>query len=161
MTPAEFWATKSKKPEYMAIVFNHPEFDEPIRLVADQFAEVTLGGYVHTPVPMKVNLPDQSGDPIQKLSVSFPRPVVGRQFKQRLKAISAGGRMSPITVSYRHYIHDDLENPAMSYDLYVARDGGVVFTSDAVQVTATDVNPMRLNVSQIYDPAVFTGLAGL
>lgn len=158
MTPQEFWASKSKRAEYLAIVFDHPEFDNPIRLVANQYAPVTLGGYEHTPAPMEIKPPDQGNDPVQKLTVSFPRAVVGRQFKEQLRAITAGGRMSPVTVSYRHYIADDMDTPAMSHDLYLAKDGGVTFTSDAVQVSATSVNSMRQNASVIYDPTVWTGL---
>lgn len=158
MTPVEFWSTKSKRPEFLAVVFDHPEFDEPIRLVSNQFESVTLGGNVHTPATMEIKPPDQTSEPIAKLKVTFPRAVVGREFKRQLKAITAGGRLSPITVTYRHYIGTDLTTPAMSWELYVAREGGIVFTADVVQVTATDVNPMRLSAAEIYDPAIFTGL---
>lgn len=161
MTPAEFWATKSKRPEYLAVVFDHPEFESPIRLVANQFAEVTLGGFVHTPANMGIKPPEQSNEPIAKLTVSFPRAVVGRDFKQRLKAITDGGRLAPITVTYSHYIGSDLVTPAISWELFVARDGGIVFTAEVVQVSATDVNPMRLSAAVIYDPTVFTGLAAI
>lgn len=153
-----FWSAKSPDPEYLAVEFGHAEFDTPIRLVANQFAPVTLGGNVHTPCAMSIKPPEQNSDPIARFTVTFPRAVVGREFKRRLKAISVGGRLSPITVAYRHYIGSDLTTPAMSWQLYVARDSGIVFTAEAVQVTATDANPMRLDASVIYDPSVFTGL---
>lgn len=158
MTPQEFWATKSKRPEFLAVVFEHPEFEEPIRLVANQFEPVTLGGSVHTPCSMVISPPEQSNEPIASLKVSFPRAVVGREFKRKLKSITAAGRLAPITVSYRHYIGTDLDLPAMSWVLYVGKSGGVVFTPEVVQVTATDANPMRLSAAEIYDPTVFTGL---
>lgn len=159
MTPAEFWATKSKRPEYLVVIFEHPEFEDAIRLVADQFAPVTLGGHACTPVAMQVAPPEQTAEPVAKLKVTFPRVVVGREFKRRLREITSAGRLSPITVTYQHFIGTDLAIPAMSWVLYVAKDGGIVFTTDSVQVTATDVNPMRLSASEIYDPTVYTGLA--
>lgn len=158
MTPQEFWATKSKLPEFLAVVFEHPEFDSPIRLVANQFEPVTLGGFEHTPCTMTITPPEQSNEPIASLKATFPRAVVGREFKRKLASITAAGRLAPITVTYRHYIGSDLDVPALSWSLYVSKSGGVVFTPEVVQVTATDANPMRRSAAEIYDPTVFTGL---
>lgn len=158
MTPAQFWAQKSTRPEYLTVTFEHPEMGEPIRLVADQFAPVTIAGNVYTPAPMSITPPEQTNDPIAKLRVGFPRAVVGREFKRRLKQISIGGRLSPISVTYAHWLGSDLSAPVSSWSLYVDRDAGIVFGPETVQVTATDDNPLRLNCSEIYDPAVWTGL---
>ena len=158
MTPEQFWAQKSSLPEYLTVTFEHPEMGEPIRLVADQFAPVTINGNEYTPAPMAITPPEQTNDPIAKLRVSFPRAVVGREFKRRLKQISAGGRLTPIGVTYSHWIGSDLSAPVSSWLLYVDREAGIVFSPDTVQVTATDDNPLRLNCSEIYDPAVWTGL---
>lgn len=155
MTPAEFWACKSPLPEFHSITFSHPAFEAPIRLVANQFAAVTLGGYVHTPAPMTIKPPDQTGNAQAKLSMAFPRQVVGREFKRQLK-LTAGSR-EPITVRYALYL-DDLATPALTWNLYVSDAGGVSFTADSVQVVATDSNPMRRAVAQIYDPSIYTGL---
>ena len=155
MTPAEFWATKSPLPEFHSITFSHPSFAAPIRLVANQFAEVTLGGYVHQPAPMTIKAPDQTGNAQAKLSMAFPRQVVGRAFKQQLKLVA--GSRSPITVRYAVYL-DDLATPALTWNLYVSEAGGVTFTADSVQVVATDDNPMRRSAAEIYDPSVYTGL---
>lgn len=155
MTPSEFWSTKSPMPEYHSITFSHPAFESPIRLVANQFAAVTLGGYVHTPAPMTIKPPDQTGNAQAKLSMAFPRQVVGREFKRQLK-LTAGSR-EPITVRYALYL-DDLATPALTWNLYVSDAGGVSFTADSVQVVATDSNPMRRAVAQIYDPSIYTGL---
>jgi len=155
MTPAEFWATKSPLPEYHAVTFDHPNFDAPIRLVANQFAQVTLGGNVHEPAPMSLKAPDQKSGAQAKLTMAFPRIVVGRQFKQQLKLVA--GSRDPITVLYAVYL-DDLDTPALTWNLFVSDAGGVTFSSDTVQVVATDDNPMRRAVAPIYDPAVFTGL---
>lgn len=155
MTPAEFWACKSPLPEFHSITFEHPSFEAPIRLVANQFAAVTLGGFAHQPAPMTIKPPDQTGNAQAKLSMAFPRQVVGREFKRQLK-LTAGSR-TPITVRYALYL-DDLATPALTWNLYVSEAGGVTFTADGVQVVATDSNPMRQSVAQIYDPSIFTGL---
>lgn len=155
MTPAEFWATKPTIAEYHGVTFSHPDFDAPIRLVANQFAPVTLGGFEHQPAPMTIKAPDQTGNSQAKLNLAFPRQVVGREFKRQLKLVT--GSRDPIGVLYALYL-DDLGTPALTWRLYVSDAGGVTFTADGVQVTATDDNPMRRHVAPIYDPAVFTGL---
>lgn len=155
MTKEEFWACKSPLPEYHTITFEHPAFDGPIRLVANQFAAVTLGGFAHTPAPMTIKPPDQTGNGQARLTMTFPRQVVGREFKRQLK-LTAGSR-DPITVLYAVYL-EDLTTPALTWNLYVSDAGGVAFSSDGVQVTATDDNPMRRSAAEIYDPSVFTGL---
>lgn len=157
MDKKEFWATKSPLPEFHAISFEHPAFEQPFRLVADQFAEVTLGGHVHTPAPMTIKPPDQKSDSQPKLAMSFPRQVVGREFKRQLKLIQASASREPIRVTYAVYL-GDMAAPQMTWQLYAAESGGVSFSADAVQVTATDDNPMRRMAGVIYDPAVFTGL---
>jgi hypothetical protein len=158
MTPNEFWAAKSPLPEYHAITFDHPAFDAPIRLVANKFAAVTLDGNSYTPAPMSIKPPDQTGGTQAKLSMTFPRVVVGRQFKQQIKLVA--GSREPITVLYAVYL-DDLNNPALSWSLYVSDAGGVTFSPDAVQVTATDDNPLRRRAGVIYEPSVFTGLESI
>jgi len=95
-----FWASKSPLPEYQAITFSHPSFEGPIRLVADKFEAVTLGGNVHQPVPMSVKPPDQRGDSQPKLVLTFPRAVVGRDFKQAIARIQGAAVVDPIVVTY-------------------------------------------------------------
>lgn len=157
MDKATFWATKSPLAEYHSITFEHPAFSAPFRLVANQFAEVTLGGQVHQPAPMSIKAPDQKSDTQAKLTMSFPRQVVGREFKRQLKLIQASGSREPIAVTYAIYL-GDTATPQMTWQLYAAEAGGVSFTADAVQVTATDDNPMRRSAGVIYDPSIFTGL---
>lgn len=156
-TKEQFWATKSPLPEYHAITFAHPAFAAPFRLVANQFAEVTLGGAVHTPAAMTITPPTQKSDEQPKLTMVFPRQVVGRQFKQQLRLIEASGSREPITVTYAVYL-GDTDAPKLTWNLYAAEQGGVQFTQDGVQVTATVDNPMRRRVGVIYEPGVFTGL---
>lgn len=157
MDKAVFWATKSPRPEWHAVVFDHPAFDGPIRLVANQFAEVALGGLVHTPAPMTIEPPEQTADNQPKLRLAFPRQVVGREFKRQLKLIKAAGSFAPVTVEYSIYLGDTVA-PEMSWSLFLSDAGGVQFGSGQVQVTATDDNPMRRKVAPIYEPAVWTGL---
>lgn len=157
MDKAEFWASKSPLPEWHAVAFEHPAFSAPFRLVANQFAPVTLGGYVHAPAAMSVKAPDSKGDVQPKLQLTFPRQVVGREFKKQLRLVTDSGSREPIRVTYAIYL-GDAGVAEIEWRLYADDDGGVVFGTDTVQVTATDSNQMRQVVAPIYDPSVFTGL---
>lgn len=152
-----FWSGKSPLPEWHGITFDHPTFTAPIRLVANQFAPVTLGGAVHMPAPMSIRPPESKGDTQPKLTLVFPRAVVGREFKRQLRAIAAAGSRAPILVTYAIYLGDTAA-PQVTWGLYASDPGGVAFSAEGVQVTATDDNPMRRAVAPIYDPSVFTGL---
>ena len=157
MTKEEFWATKPTLAEYHGIVFEHPSFEQPFRLVANQFASVTLAGEIHQPAPMSIKPPDQKSDAQARLTMTFPRQVVGREFKRQLRLIQASGSREPIRVTYSIYLGETTA-PQMTWQLYASDAGGVQFSTDAVQVVATDDNPMRRAVAPIYDPSVFTGL---
>lgn len=152
-----FWATKSPLPEYHAIVFDHPAFTFPIRLVANQFADVVLGGKLHTPAAMSIKPPDQTATAQQRLSIIFPRQVVGRRFKQELARVRAYGQVAPITVTYAVFL-GTTDAPQQTWQLYVSDATGVQMNGEVVQVVATDDNPMRRSAAVIYDPNVWTGL---
>ncbi len=165
MDRATFWATKSPLPAYESIVFEHPALAQPVRLVANVFEAVTLGGYAHIPAAMSIKPPDNAADASPKLTLGFPRaavdPVsgltVGRTFKRALQQIAATGSRDPMTVRYSVYL-GDTGAPEVTWVLYVSDQGGVTFNADTVQVTATVDNPMRRAVAPVYDPGVFTGL---
>lgn len=157
MDRAEYWATKSPLPEYHSIVFDHPSFEAPIRLVANQFEQVTLGGEVHTPAGMTIKQPDRQGDSQPKLALTFPRQVVGRDFKRQLQRIAAASVVAPISVTYLVYLGDTV-TPQLRWDLYVAENNGITFGNTTVNVSATTDQPLRRAVAPIYDPTVFTGL---
>ncbi len=156
MDKREYWTTKPPLPEYEALTFTHPSFSAPIRLVVNQFAAVTLGGNVHTPVPGQVKVPDQAGGQV-RLTLVFPRAVVGAEFKRQLRLVQASGSVAPITCGYALYLADTVA-PEVTWELYVADQGGVTITPEAVQVVASDDNPMRRPAALIYDPATWTGL---
>lgn len=157
MDKSTFWSTKSPRPEFHAVTFSHPSFDAPIRLVANQFADVTLGGLVHTPAPMTIKRPDQTSDAQPRLQITFPRAVVGKQFREQLAIVTASGSRAPITVTHSIYL-GDTDAPQLTWTLYVSDANGVAFNAESVQVTATDSNPMRRAVAPVYDPAEYTGL---
>lgn len=157
MDKAVFWTTKSPLAEYHAITFEHPAFEAPIRLVANQFAPVTLAGEVHTPAPMSIKPPDSKGDSQPRMTIAFPRQVVGREFKRQLRLVTASGSREPITVTYALYL-GVTDAPQQSIGLYVSDAAGVTFSADSVQVTATEDNPMRRTAGVIYEPGTFTGL---
>lgn len=160
MDRATYWSTKSPLPEYWAVTFDHPAFSQAFRLVANQFAEVTLGGHVHTPAPMSVKPPEQKGDTRPRMTVSFPREVVGRIFKRELARVAASGSREPIVVVFAIYL-GQTDAPQTTWRMFVADASGVAFNANAVQVAAAVDNPMERSVATIYDPAVWTGLAKL
>lgn len=155
-----FWTTKSPLAEYHAITFEHPAFDAPIRLVANQFAPVTLAGQVHTPAPMSIRPPESKGDSQPRMTIAFPRQVVGREFKRQLAKIAAAGSRAPIVVTYAQFL-GVTDAPQQTIRLFVADTGGVAFNAESVQVTAAEDNPMRRAAGVIYEPGTFTGLERL
>jgi hypothetical protein len=157
MDKRQFWATKSPLAEYHAVEFDHPSFESPIRIVANQFAPVTLAGEEHMPAPMTIKPPEQSADARVRLQIGFPRAKVGQEFKLRLRQVTDAGLQDPISVTYSVYL-GTTDAPQLTWELYVSDANGVAFGREAVQVTATDDNPMRRAVAPIYDPADFTGL---
>lgn len=160
MDKAEFWSTKNPASQWETVAFDHPAFGAPIRLVANVFEDVTLGGDVYTPAPMTIAPPERNIDAQPKLTVTFPRPVVGRQFKQQLALVRASGSRDPIEVTYALWL-GEIDAPKVTWALYVSDRGGVRFSAEAVQVVCGLDNPMTRFVAPIYDPAVFTGLATL
>lgn len=157
MDRREFWATKPPLAEYHAITFEHPAFEAPFRLVANQFTPVALGGHVHTPAPMTIKPPEARSDAQPRLQLAFPRQVVGREFRRQLRLIAAAGSRAPIAVTYALYL-GSTDAPQMTWRLYAADAGGITLDAEAVQVVASDDNPMRRSAGLIYDPAAFTGL---
>lgn len=157
VTAVEFWSQKRRAARFDTIAFDHPEFDAPFRLVANVFATVTLGGHDYQPAPMEIGPPSQNGDAQPRLTITFPRAVVGRQFKQQLRLIDAAGSRDPIAVTYAIWL-EDTDAPKFTWPLYVQDKGGVRFSVEAVQVQASLDNPMQRFGQPVYDPAVFTGL---
>ncbi|WP_343632646.1 DUF1833 family protein [Roseateles sp.] len=152
-----YWATKSPLPTFHAITFEHPAFDAPIRLVANQYQPVTLGGNVFTPAGMTIKAPDKKSDAQPKLTIAFSREKAGREFKRQMRRIAGSLALTSIAVTYEVYLADT-DAPQVTWSLFVAESNGIAFSNDQVQVTATIDNPMRRDVGPIYDPAVFTGL---
>ena len=157
MDKREFWTTKSSRPEFHTVTFSHPAMTDPIRLVANQFAEVVLSGHLHTPAPMQLKPPTLGGETNVKMTVSFPRAVVGRQFKAGLQLVAAWPVPEPVRAVYSIYLADT-DRPEITWPLYASDQTGVQFTPEAVQVTLSDTNPMRRQAGGVYTPDVFTGL---
>jgi hypothetical protein len=160
MDKREFWTTKNPGAQYETVAFSHPSFSTTFRLVSNVFATVTLGGNVYTPAPMQIKWPNRDADANPKLQLSFPRPVVGRQFKQQLKLVQDAGSLTPITVVVGLWLAE-VDTPKVTWTLYAADRGGVNFGRETVQVVATLDNPLRRDVASIYSPETFTGLAVL
>lgn len=157
MDKRTFWTTKSRQAEFHAVDISHPALAQVFRLVCNQFAPVTLGGNVYEPAPMTIKPPDQKGGQQAKLTLAFPRAVVGREFKRQLRIIKGSGSREPIAVDYSIYL-GDTDVPQLTWNMYASDSGGINFGGDRVQVTATIDNLLRRNVAPVYDPAVFSGL---
>lgn len=157
MDKAEFWATKPKLATFQTVTFSHPAWAFPIRLVANVFDSVTLGGESYTPAPMTIEPPQKNGEAGVVMTIGLPRQVVGRQFKSKLREIVATGSREPIGILYAEWL-GEIDAPKVTWPLFVADQQGVAFNSTTVQVRGSIDNPMRRNVAPIYDPAVFTGL---
>ena len=139
------------------MTISHPAMTQTFRLVANQFAPVTLGGQVHQPAPMQIKPPDQGGDANPRMTLRFPRASVWREFKRELGRVQGYGTIHPIGVRYAVFL-GDTEYPEIDWPLYASDQSGIQFTSEAIQITAADTNPMRRGASEIYTPDVFTGL---
>lgn len=157
MDKREFWSTKNPGAVYETVTFEHPEFAAPFRLVANKFEAVTLGGNSYTPAPMTIKPPAQKGGERPRMTIAFPRQVVGRQFKQQLALIAAAGSREPIAVTYAVWLAET-DAPKVTWSLYAADQGGIGFSTTQVQVQATLDNPLRRAVAPVYQPDVFTGL---
>lgn len=160
MDRREFYATKSPAPVYETVSFSHPAFDATFRLLSNKFEAVTLGGHSYTPAPMTIKTPSNKGGERPRLTLAFPRQVVGREFKRQLALLKASGSREPIAVTYAAWL-GDTDAPKVTWNLYVADEGGVSFSTGSVQVEATLDNPLRRAVAPIYTPEVFTGLETL
>ena len=157
VTAPGFWSSKRRKARFDTVTFNHTEFAAPERLVFNVFAEVTLGGDVYMPVPGDIGEPQRNADGQPRLTITFPRAVVGRQFKQALRLVQAASSVDPITCVHAIWL-EDMDVPKFTWPMFVNDKAGVRFDRDRVQVVATLDNPMTRAVAPIYDPGVFTGL---
>jgi hypothetical protein len=155
ITERSFWALKPVEARFETIVFEHEEFIAPFRLVFREFAPVTLGGQVYTPVAGEVRPPTPGEQP--KLVVSFARQQVGRTFKTQLRLIRAAASRSPVAATYAVWLQDT-DAPKRSWTLYADDKGGVSFNGSTVQVTATLDRLRRTARAPVYLPEVFTGL---
>ena len=159
-TERQFWARKPVEAKFETVAFTHPAFDAPVRLVANEWSPVTLGGHVYTPVAMDIRPPQNAPGQQPKLTLSFARQQVGREFKAQLRKVRAAASREPVRVEYACWLADT-DAPKRTWSLFVDDRGGVGFDAQAVQVSATVDRLRRVSRAPIYDPGVFTGLAVL
>ncbi|MCU0952638.1 MAG: DUF1833 domain-containing protein [Burkholderiaceae bacterium] len=160
ITERQFWARKPVETQYQTVTFSHPAFDAPVRLVANEWAPVTLGGSLYTPAAMSIRPPQSAPTQQPKLTLSFARQQIGRAFKVQLRKIRAAGSRDPVQVDYAVWLQDT-DAPKRTWTLYADDRGGVAFDAQTVQVSATVDRLRRVSRAPIYDPGVFTGLASL
>lgn len=157
VTQAEFYATKRKEAEFHCLTFDHPDFDAPIRLVFNQFADVTLNCNTYTATVGTVDTSTMEGE-TPSISITFPRIVVGRDFKKQLKKITDSGRMSPISGTYEKFIPSVQLAPVRQRTLHVVENSGIAMNGSSVTVKLGEVNRLTKDVADLYDISIFTGL---
>ena len=157
ITEREFWARKPVEVQYQTVVFSHPSFSAPQRLVFNEWSAVTLGGQVYTPVAGNIRPPVSGPGQQPKLTMSFARQQVGRQLKAQLRLVRAAGSREPVQALYAVWLQDT-DAPKRSWGLYVDDRGGVSFDAQTVQISATVDRLRRVARAPVYDPALFTGL---
>jgi len=153
----QFWTQKNPERQFQTVVFDHQDFAQPIRLVANEYTTQNFGGFTYTPVSMSRKEPEQSSDPVASASVTFPRAVVGDAFNDAIASITPSGWLSPITAEIATYWDSDRVNPSKYWLLYVDNNG-ITLNSTSISIKLSDENPMIRSVSVLYDVSVFTGL---
>lgn len=156
----EFWTTKNPAREYDVVIFEHYEFEQPVRLVLNEHKIQIFQGKEFIPVAAKLSKPEQGGDPISSVSIQFSRIHVGDKFKEVIRKITPFGWAKPIKMIVQQYSELDMNNPSQHWQLFVAEDG-VRFNRNSVDIKASDDNPMIMNVSSIYTIEDYPGLARL
>lgn len=154
-----FWSTKNPAAEYETVTFTHPEIGA-VRLVANCYFSQTFSGEEFTPVAARVKKPQQGRDPVASITIEFPRAVVGDQFNQWVKSISAVGWFTPVEFHYRLFTELNRDTPQQEWRLWVTEEG-IATNRQSVRITASDDNPMMLGVSTIYTVEEFPGLASV
>jgi len=153
----QFWVQKNPEQEFQTVVFDHPDFAQPIRLVANEHTEKTFAGEIYTPVSMSRKDPEQSSDPVSSASITFPRAAVGDAFNDAIESITPSGWLSPITAEIATWWDSDRVTPSKYWKLYIDSNG-ITLNSESISIKLSDENPMIRSVSVLYDVSVFTGL---
>ena len=146
----EYWTQKNPSNEYDTITFIHPAFDEPIRLVANEFNDQEFNGLIYRACAMEIKKPEQGKDPISSIDIKFPRPYVGDEFDRAISKLDPFDWLTSITMQLMMFTEMDRVNPTQNWTVFVS-ENGISTNKGTVQVKASDDNPMILNSSQTYE----------
>lgn len=158
MTSREFFATKPRVIEYMALDLYHPAFGY-LRYVQNQFYEKTLGGNVYQPIAMSVT--ESVADDRATVSYEIQLGRVGSEVKAFVKAIDqyAFGWMIEIDATVSYYLSTDLVTP---YRTPVSLSvGTLAMEAESVAITLETGNPRAQGVARRYGTDDFPGLKTL
>lgn len=151
--------------EYTTLEIFHPSMDALrfVRAYTDQTLtlEATAPRDAGLPVVFKAlnftaSDPDQGESPDVRIKIELGR--VGSEAKAELKKIREFGFYYPAEVIYRKYLSDDTSAPVTVFKLYADNP---VIQANNVTLTATDDNPNKQDVSDLYTFEIFPGLESL
>lgn len=147
----KYWTQKNPAVEWDTITFNHPKFDNPVRLVLNCFDEQVFQGEIYTPVAAELQKPEQSKDPVYDATVSFPRSYVIEEVEELLAKLDPFDQMTEIEMLLMSFSDEDRETPFQKWMLYVEEDG-IRTGPDTIQITAGDDNPNIRSYYKLYTP---------
>ena len=106
-----------------------------------------------SPLNFKAPPPDQDDTTSVNIKIDLGR--VGSEVKTELKKIRGFDFFTPVEVIYRRFLSDDTSAPVKVYKLFA---GEPVIKANNVSFTASDDNPSKQNVAQLYQFENFPGL---
>ena len=154
---ATIWTTKAPVLEFDTIEFSHSSI-ETIRIVANQYDQITILGNEYTPCYVEVQYPKIDGESQPEASFAMARPIVGDIVQRTIRSIPPFMRIKePVKVVMSHWSDSDLATPMFSYELDLSNEG-VSMSVDSVTFKVEKLNNMTRSVARIYTIEGWSGL---
>lgn len=154
---ATIWTTKAPVMEFDTIEFRHSSIDT-IRIVANQYDQITLLGNEYQPCYVEVQYPKIDGESQPEASFSMARPIVGDLVQRTIRSIPPFMRIKePVKVVMSHWSDADLTTTMFSYELDLSNEG-VSMSVESVTFKVEKLNNMTRSVARIYTIEGWSGL---